>query len=130
GGMPSQQLARRAVKHRGFAHWTCGGKRDNLPAKNRAIRRAENGARQPGGSMHHRHVLAAALSAAGVALCAPATVVAQGYPEKPVTLVVPWPAGGSTDIAMRTIAEAASKHLGQPVVVDNKPGATGTLGPA
>jgi tripartite-type tricarboxylate transporter receptor subunit TctC len=95
-----------------------------------AKRRAENGARQPGGSMHRRHVLAAALSAAGVALCAPATVLAQGYPEKPITLVVPWPAGGSTDIAMRTIAEAASKHLGQPVVVDNKPGATGTLGPA
>ena len=80
--------------------------------------------------MHRRHVLAAALSAAGVALCAPAAALAQGYPEKPVTLVVPWPAGGSTDIAMRTIAEAASKHLGQPVVVDNKPGATGTLGPA
>ena len=80
--------------------------------------------------MHRRHVLAAALSAAGVALCAPTTVLAQGYPEKPVTLVVPFPAGGSTDIAMRTIAEAASKHLGQPVVVDNKPGATGTLGPA
>ena len=80
--------------------------------------------------MHRRHVVAAALSAAGVALCAPAAALAQGYPEKPVTLVVPWPAGGSTDIAMRTIAEAASKHLGQPVVVDNKPGATGTLGPA
>jgi hypothetical protein len=76
--------------------------------------------------MHRRHVLAAALSAAGFALCAPTTMLAQGYPEKPVTLVVPWPAGGSTDIAMRTIAEAASKHLRQPVVVDNKPGATGT----
>jgi tripartite-type tricarboxylate transporter receptor subunit TctC len=80
--------------------------------------------------MHRRHFLAAALSVAGVALCAPTTVQAQGYPEKPITMVVPWPAGGSTDIAMRTIAEAASKHLGQPVIVDNKPGATGTLGPA
>jgi tripartite-type tricarboxylate transporter receptor subunit TctC len=55
---------------------------------------------------------------------------AQSYPEKPITLIVPWPAGGSTDIAMRTIAEAAAKHLGQPIVIDNKPGATGTLGPA
>jgi tripartite-type tricarboxylate transporter receptor subunit TctC len=55
---------------------------------------------------------------------------AQSYPEKPISLIVPWPAGGSTDIAMRTIAEAAAKHIGQPFVIDNKPGATGTLGPA
>ena len=45
-------------------------------------------------------------------------------------MVVPWPAGGSTDIAMRAISEAAAKHLGQPIVIDNKPGACGTLGPA
>ena len=61
---------------------------------------------------------------------APAAVHAQAYPEKPVTMVVPWPAGGSTDIVMRTVSEAAAKHLGQPIVVDNKPGASGTLGPA
>jgi tripartite-type tricarboxylate transporter receptor subunit TctC len=80
--------------------------------------------------MYRRHLLAAALFAAGPALSAPSPALAEGYPEKPVTLVVPWPAGGSSDIAMRTIAEAASKHLGQPIVVDNKPGASGTLGPA
>ena len=56
--------------------------------------------------------------------------LAQTYPSKPVTMVVPWPAGGSTDIVMRAISEAASKHLGQPIVIDNKPGASGTLGPA
>ena len=49
---------------------------------------------------------------------------------KPVTLIVPWPAGGSTDIAMRAIADAAAKHLGQPIVVDNKAGGSGTVGPA
>jgi tripartite-type tricarboxylate transporter receptor subunit TctC len=49
---------------------------------------------------------------------------------KPVTMVVPWPAGGSTDIVMRAISEAAAKHLGQTIVIDNKPGASGTLGPA
>jgi tripartite-type tricarboxylate transporter receptor subunit TctC len=38
------------------------------------------------------------------------TAFAQSYPEKPITLIVPWPAGGSTDIAMRTIAEAAGKR--------------------
>jgi len=57
------------------------------------------------------------------------SAVAQGYPEKPVMLVVPWPAGGSTDVVMRAIAESAAKHLGQPILVDNKPGANGTLGP-
>jgi tripartite-type tricarboxylate transporter receptor subunit TctC len=45
-------------------------------------------------------------------------------------MVVPWPAGGSTDIVMRAISEAAAKHLGQTIVIDNKPGASGTLGPA
>lgn len=52
------------------------------------------------------------------------------YPTKPITLIVPWPAGGSTDLVMRALAEVASKRLGQPIVVDNKPGASGTLGPA
>jgi tripartite-type tricarboxylate transporter receptor subunit TctC len=56
--------------------------------------------------------------------------VAQDYPTKPVTLIIPWPAGGATDIAMRAIAEHAAKHLGQPIVIDNKAGASGTVGPA
>ena len=55
---------------------------------------------------------------------------AQEYPVKPITLIVPWPAGGSTDVSMRAIAEAASKHLGQPIVIDNKAGGSGTVGPA
>jgi len=58
------------------------------------------------------------------------SALAQAYPEKPVMLVVPWPAGGSTDVVMRAIAESAAKHLGQSIVVDNKPGGNGTLGPA
>jgi tripartite-type tricarboxylate transporter receptor subunit TctC len=66
-----------------------------------------------------------------VALCLPAVPVsANDFPTKPITLVVPWPAGGSTDIVMRAMADAASTHLGQPVVVDNKAGGGGTLGPA
>jgi tripartite-type tricarboxylate transporter receptor subunit TctC len=55
---------------------------------------------------------------------------AQGFPAKPVTLICPWPPGGSTDVAMRALAEATGKHLGQPVVIDNKPGGSGTVGPA
>jgi tripartite-type tricarboxylate transporter receptor subunit TctC len=68
-------------------------------------------------------VAAAAMLAGGVAL-------AQDYPVKPVTLIVPWPAGGSTDISMRAIADVAAKHLGQPITIDNKAGGGGTVGPA
>ncbi|WP_375457748.1 tripartite tricarboxylate transporter substrate binding protein [uncultured Enterovirga sp.] len=71
-----------------------------------------------------RYVLAVVI--AGVA----AQALAQDYPVKPITLIVPWPAGGSTDISMRAIADAASKHIGQPIVVDNKAGGGGTVGPA
>ena len=50
-------------------------------------------------------------------------------PPRPVTLIVPWPPGGSTDIAMRALATATEKHLGQSIVIENRPGAAGTLGP-
>ena len=76
--------------------------------------------------MVNRRMLALALAA----LALGGSALAQDYPAKPVTLIVPWPAGGSTDVAMRAIAEAASKHLGQPIVVDNKAGGSGTVGPA
>ncbi|MES2601291.1 MAG: tripartite tricarboxylate transporter substrate binding protein [Pseudomonadota bacterium] len=56
--------------------------------------------------------------------------VAQDYPTKPITLIVPWPAGGSTDIVLRAMAEVAAKDLGQPIIVDNKAGGGGTVGPA
>ncbi|HEU0081622.1 MAG TPA: tripartite tricarboxylate transporter substrate-binding protein, partial [Bradyrhizobium sp.] len=56
--------------------------------------------------------------------------LAQDYPTKPITLIVPWPAGGSTDISMRAIADSASKFIGQPIVIDNKAGGGGTVGPA
>ncbi|AEI79970.1 extra-cytoplasmic solute receptor [Cupriavidus necator N-1] len=52
---------------------------------------------------------------------------AHGYPSRPITLVVPWPAGGATDISMRILAELAGRELGQPIVVENRPGAGGTL---
>ena len=55
---------------------------------------------------------------------------ADTYPNKPITLVVPFPAGGSTDRHMRTLAELVGKQLGQNVIVENKPGAGGTLGPS
>jgi tripartite-type tricarboxylate transporter receptor subunit TctC len=55
---------------------------------------------------------------------------AQQFPNRPVTLIVPWPAGGGTDIGMRALAAATEKHLGQSIVIENRPGAGGTIGPA
>jgi len=75
-----------------------------------------------------RNVLRTVL-AAGFALAASVGVQAQNFPARPVTLIVPWPAGGSTDVGMRALASAAEKHLGQSIVVENRPGGSGTLGP-
>ena len=64
------------------------------------------------------------------ALLAPlGSVFAQAYPSRPITLIVPWPAGGSTDRHLRTLAEIAGKNLGQNVIVQNQPGGGGTTGP-
>jgi len=55
---------------------------------------------------------------------------AQQFPSKPVTLIVPWPAGGSTDIYFRKLGEITARHLGQPLVIENRPGGSGMNGPA
>ena len=55
---------------------------------------------------------------------------ADTFPNRPVTLIVPWVAGGPTDIVVRAMAEAAQKHLGQPIIVENKAGGGGSVGPA
>jgi tripartite-type tricarboxylate transporter receptor subunit TctC len=57
-----------------------------------------------------------------------AAAAAQGYPEKPVRMIVPFPAGGGSDTAGRAIAERLSERLGQPVVVENRVGAAGSIG--
>ncbi|NCV58920.1 MAG: tripartite tricarboxylate transporter substrate binding protein, partial [Betaproteobacteria bacterium] len=52
------------------------------------------------------------------------------FPTKPINLIVPWPPGGSTDRHLRKFAEIAAKYVGQPIIVENKPGAGGMLGPS
>jgi len=54
--------------------------------------------------------------------------LAAGFPEKPVTIIVPFPPGGSTDTLARFMTQKMSEKLGQPVIVENKPGATGAIG--
>src|SRR4051812_23856591 len=53
---------------------------------------------------------------------------AQGFPTKPIRLIVPYPPGGTTDIVARPIAKGLQEALGQPVVIENKPGAGGNIG--
>ncbi len=52
------------------------------------------------------------------------------YPERPITIVVPFPAGGSTDVIARAVGAKLTARFGQPVIVDNRPGATGAIGAA
>jgi tripartite-type tricarboxylate transporter receptor subunit TctC len=84
--------------------------------------------RPKGSTITRRTVLATGAALAATAATGPA--FGQAFPSKPITLIIPWPAGGSTDVSMRAMAEVASKQLGQQIVIDNKPGASGTLGPA
>ncbi len=74
-----------------------------------------------------RHALLAALAVAALGLSA-APAVAQGWPDKPVTLVVPFPPGGTTDVLARALADRLQQALAQAVIVESKPGAGATLG--
>ena len=67
----------------------------------------------------------------GAALALPAApAVAQAFPNKPIRLIVPYPPGGGTDIVGRIIGQKLHESLGQPVVIDNRGGAGGTIGTA
>ncbi len=77
-----------------------------------------------------RSLFAATIAALAVALSPAGPAAAQDFPTRPVTLVIPFAAGGSTDLVGRLIAERMSAELGQPVVVENKGGAGGNLGAA
>jgi tripartite-type tricarboxylate transporter receptor subunit TctC len=76
-----------------------------------------------------RTVAAAGMIAAALWI-APTAANAQAYPNKPVTWIVPFAAGGPTDALARSIAERVARELGQPIVIDNAPGAGGTVGTA
>ncbi len=77
---------------------------------------------------HAIATLATAVAAAAMSLASTPTFAQGAYPNKPITLVVSYPAGGDTDALARVLAEKLGAKLGQNVVVDNKPGASGTIG--
>jgi tripartite-type tricarboxylate transporter receptor subunit TctC len=73
-------------------------------------------------------IAAIACVLAGGVSFAPLTACAQGYPTKPIRLVVPFPPGGSLDVVARAIGQKLTEAWGQPVVIDNRPGAGGNIG--
>lgn len=69
------------------------------------------------------------VAAAAIGLSA-LSVSAESFPSKPIQLIVPWPAGGGTDLVARLVSSSAEKHLGVPIVIMNRPGAGGAVGTA
>ncbi|RYF23658.1 MAG: ABC transporter substrate-binding protein, partial [Comamonadaceae bacterium] len=74
-----------------------------------------------------RKLLATGLGLAGAAAL-PAFAATEQYPARPITLVVPFPPGGSVDVMARQYTESLGRILGVPIVVENKPGAGGSIG--
>ena len=73
-------------------------------------------------------LLSLTLLAAPAAFAQSAASVTPAYPSKVIRLIVPWPAGGTTDIVGRLVGQKLSEALGQPVIIDNRPGASGSVG--
>jgi tripartite-type tricarboxylate transporter receptor subunit TctC len=82
----------------------------------------------PAASANRRETLKRIGALSAATLLAPSGFAQEKFPNRPITLIAPWPAGGSSDTVMRAIAESAGRQLGVAVVVENRPGAGGTLG--
>src|ERR1700743_2876646 len=86
--------------------------------------------KDPGGSMRRRTLLSALGATVAAPLAAPAIVQADDWPNRQIKVVIPYPPGGPTDIATRLTLEKAGQLLGQPVLFDNRGGASGMIGAA
>jgi tripartite-type tricarboxylate transporter receptor subunit TctC len=79
--------------------------------------------------MNRRNLLrGVACATTGALLPGTASLANAGYPDRPIKLIVPWSAGGSTDVLARTVGQTMGDVLGKPMIVDNRPGAAGRLG--
>jgi tripartite-type tricarboxylate transporter receptor subunit TctC len=76
--------------------------------------------------MQRRHFIRTAIAAA--MLVGSTAVLAQGYPSKPVTIIIPFPPGGTLDVVGRMLAQKLGEQTGQTFIVDNRPGGAGTIG--
>jgi tripartite-type tricarboxylate transporter receptor subunit TctC len=81
-------------------------------------------------SLNSRRHLLFALAGAGLTSVSARSMATETFPSRAVTLIVPFSAGGTTDVVLRALAAASERHLGQPIVIENRSGAGGTLGPA
>ncbi len=75
-----------------------------------------------------RHFIGSAAGLASSLLLPAGSALAQGYPERPISFICPWPAGGTADQSMRALCGVASRVMGQPIAVENKAGAAGMIG--
>lgn len=78
--------------------------------------------------MSSRYFILCLITAFAAVIAAPATSVAQDYPSKPLRVIVPYPPGGTVDAVARVLGRRLSETLGQPVAIDNRAGANGTIG--
>ena len=78
--------------------------------------------------IHRRQFVVSALGATASLLAITRPALAAGYPDRLITFICPWPAGGTADVTMRALCQVAAKQLGQTIVVDNRTGASGMLG--
>ena len=81
-----------------------------------------------GGTNMKRLAVLALLASAFSSLMAPSAVAQRDYPNRAITMVVPFAAGGATDVIARIVAEGMSRHLGKPIIIENVAGAGGTIG--
>src|SRR3979409_2656277 len=80
------------------------------------------------GMIRNAHLLLTAVLASAIAM--PSLAAAQTWPSRPITMIVPFPAGGANDIPARALANEISPKLGQQIVVENRSGANGNIGAA
>jgi tripartite-type tricarboxylate transporter receptor subunit TctC len=82
----------------------------------------------PRRQVNRRQLLAGAAALAAPAIVSSSALAQDKFPSRPITLIAPWPTGGSSDAVMRAFAESAGRALGGTVIIENKPGVGGTLG--